>query len=240
MTLPDPEVQRVLANEFVLGWQNIEKAEHVGLSHGYRKDQTAVGTTNGAGGRNLQIVLMAPDSTVLHVLPGFWHPEDLVVELEFARALYRLWLDEGRTHAAKVAMFTAMHRAFLHRLSPATIARSDWQSFDAAAELERVGRGEVRDTVVADASGPPKMKPVCQLLHERMAQRPFQKLADFDMESYVDYGRAFYDNNEWLDKGRSFPGAAAANLKREREQAREAARREKEARAGKKAAGSGG
>ena len=40
------------------------------------------------------------------------------------------------------------------------------------------------------------------------------------MESFVDYGRAFYDNNAGLDKGREFPDAVHANQKRERAEAK--------------------
>ena len=47
------------------------------------------------------------------------------------------------------------------------------------------------------------------------------------MESFVDYGRAYYDNNAGFDKGRTFARAERMNRKREREQekARRAAER---------------
>ena len=96
MTLPDEEVLTFLDEHFVLGTKNIQKELHVGLSHGYSPKQTAVGTTNGAGGRNVQFLVMAPDETVLHVLPGFWHKEDLLAELrvrdltELSAALERI------------------------------------------------------------------------------------------------------------------------------------------------------
>ena len=61
MTLPNEEVMDLLAERFVLGARNIERERHVGLSHGYAATDTAVGTTNGAGGRNVQIVVLAAD-----------------------------------------------------------------------------------------------------------------------------------------------------------------------------------
>lgn len=221
MTLADPEVQSLLAGQFVLGFTNIEKASFVGLSHGYRCDQSAVGTTNGAGGRNVQIVVMAADRTVLHVLPGFWHPEDLRAELDFARTLFHLWLSDDHTHDEKLALFTAMHRARVRSMPAATIARSGWQDFDRWEELQRSHR-EQRDTLAFDDAGEvaldhdhqPAMKPICLLLHERMASQPFAKLGVFDMEHYVDYGRAFYDNNAGFDRGREFPAAAKSNERR--------------------------
>lgn len=230
MTLPDPEVLELLQSDFVVGWNNIEAEGFVGLSHGYRKDATAVGTTNGAGGRNVQIVVMAPDRTVLEVLPGFWHPDDLRRELRFCQTLYRLWTDQTRTLAQKRSMFAVMQRAFLSRLPLDTIARSDWQSFDRAEELMRLAHGDKRDTAVPvildvpkkNEAGAYELKPLCQLVHERMLRQPFSSFDDFDMRAFTDYGRVFYDNNAWLDKGKAFP--KAEKVAKAREDAQEKAR----------------
>jgi hypothetical protein len=228
VTLPNEDVMNLLSSRFHLVWRNIEKESHVGLSHGYKPNQTAVGTTNGAGGRNVQLVVLAADETVVHVMPGFWHAEDLLGELRLALDVHRLYRDEELTTEGKQAMFAALHRSFLRRMSPETIGRSGWQGFDVWVEAERAKRQPGRDTVVCDETGQtvagqggvPQLKPVSQVVHERMAARPFRKLADFDMESFVDYGRAFYDNNQGLDKGKSFPRAEQANQKREKEQAK--------------------
>ena len=232
MTLPNEEVMDLLRNRFVVGARNIEREKHVGLSHGYKPDQTAVGTTNGAGGRNVQIVVLAADETVLHVLPGFWHAEDLAAELRLALEIHSLHQDESVAPAQKLAMFAALHRSFLRRQSPGTTARSDWQPFDRQAELER-SRTAPRDTIVpasvatpapAMAAGSPTpvptLKPINQVVHERMMARPFRRLSAFDMDAFVDYGRAYYDNNAGLDKGRTFARAEQTNKRREREQAK--------------------
>ena len=228
MSLPNDEVLELLESEFVLGNRNIEKEEHVGMSHGYKKTQTAVGTTNGAGGRNVQIIVMATDSTVLHVLPGYWHADDLVAELKFALRLHELYRDERRSEAGKVAMFEAMHRSFVRRLSDATRGRSRWQHFDAHYEQRR-SKGEYRDTFARDRSGEPvegrrglQMKPVCDLVHDRMIARPFVAYDEFDMEDFVDYGRPYYDNNMGHERGKSFAKAIQANKKRERKNEEEA------------------
>lgn len=222
MTLPNEEVLDLLNDRFVLGVRNIERESHVGLSHGYKPTQTAVGTTNGAGGRNVQLIVMAADETVLHVLPGFWHAEDLLAELRLALEIHALHGNDALPKDRKVAMYRALHRSFVHRLTPESVARSSWQAFDTHAEVERARR-EARDTMVLDDKGLPllgQMKPVNQLVHERMTTRPFRKLAAFDMEAFVDYGRAFYDNNQGLDDGKPFARAEQANRKREREQAK--------------------
>ena len=206
----------MLADDFVVGTRNIEKDDHVGLSHGYACDQTAVGTTNGAGGRNVQILILAADETVVHALPGFWHAQDLLPELRLGLDLHRLHTDEAGTAAGKHAMFEALHRSHLRRFGQAAADRGAWQSFDAAHELERANR-ETRDTVVLVANGPRKLKSIPQLVHDRLLTRPFQKLDDFGLDSFVDYGRPFYDNNQGLDRGRNFPRAAHANEQRERD-----------------------
>ncbi|MGE3173844.1 MAG: hypothetical protein AB7O97_14565 [Planctomycetota bacterium] len=218
MTLANDEILKLLESEFVLGWTNIQKEEHVGMSHGYRCTQTAVGTTNGAGGRNVQLVVLAPDETVLHVMPGFWHPDDLAAELRFARRVHRLWLDPDLDRAQKERMFDRMHAVHERGLSSDTLARSQWQSFDRAYELGRY-RSEPRDAVVLDADGQPQVRPLCLLVHERMRARPFRKLDEFDMESFVDYGRPFYDNNMGLDDGRPFHAAERANKARQKAEA---------------------
>lgn len=222
MTLPDEAVLKELNRSFVLASRNIERDAHVGRSNGYRENQTAVATTNGAGGRNVQLVVLAADRTVMHVLPGYWHPEDLLGELRFGREVHRLYLDEKLDGAQKRSLFAAMHRAAAKRTSADTIARSDWQDFDRGQELMRA-QNEPRDTLAS----PNELKPVCQVVRERMAARPFRKLADFDMESFVDYGRPYYDNNMGLDKGKRFTRADHANEKREADRAKEEAERQK-------------
>lgn len=225
MTLPNESVIELLRDQFIVGWSNIQRECHVGLSHGYRKDQTAIGTTNGAGGRNVQLAVMAPDETVLHVMPGFWHPDDLVEELRFARRLHRLWLGE-HDRATKERMFAAMHRSFVAGFSTDTIARSGWQGFDGREELNRY-RSEPRDTVVLDAEGMPVLKPVCVLVHDRMLARPFLKYDEFDFARFVDYGRPFYDNNQSIDEGKEFPAAVRANRKRAKAEEKEQRARER-------------
>ena len=188
----------MLRNDFVVGWMNNEREEYCGTSRGYARTQTAVGTTNGAGGHNVQMFVLSPDLVVLHALPGFWHPEDLTAELRFAKVLDRLWRDGDRTLAQKRQMWEQLHRTELRRQSEATTARSDWQGFDRSTELARA-QTENRDTIVVGANGP-QVKPLNRLVHERLAARPFVKFEDFDIAEFVDYGKTHYDNNRGHDK----------------------------------------
>jgi hypothetical protein len=217
VTLPNPEVMAMLQERFIVGARNIEREEHVGLSQGYSCSQTAVGTTNGAGGRNVQILVLAADETVVHALPGFWHAEDLCNELRLGLELYRLYLDEDLTPAQKQAMAAVLHRAHLRLYGDEEARRGDWQGFDRQYELERANK-ETRDTVTGDTACTRALKTIPEIVHERLIARSFKRLADFGMETFVDYGRPYYDNNGGIDRGRTFPRAVAVNAKREHEQ----------------------
>ena len=71
------------------------------------------------------------------------------------------------------------------------------------------------------AGGRFRLKPLNVLVHERMARRPFVAWTDFDIESFVDYGRYFYDLNMFQDdKRKKFAGQTALKKKRERAERR--------------------
>ena len=198
MTLPQEPVFSLLKNHFVVGWHNIDDEDFVGSSHGYTCKESAVGTTDGAGPRNTQMFILAPDGVVLHCLPGFWHPDDLAFELKFGQVMNRLWQDD-RSKAGKKSMFAAMHRRAIRTMPAAMLARSAWQGFDANNERMRLERGQ-RDTFYYSQDGKPtRLKPICILLHERMLARPFVPFRKFDTETFIDYGRPYYDNNMRID-----------------------------------------
>lgn len=221
-----------MRDKFVLLRSDIERELHVGLSHGYRRDQTAFGTTNGSGGRNVQMVFLAADGTVLHALPGFWHPLDLLAELQLVHQLHELYGSEGHSAAQKLTMATTMHRGFLRGLSGLAIDRSRWQDADALAEQAR-GRVVPRDTFVLDAKGQPlrdkagiaALKPLVQVVHERSMVRAFVPFGEYDIEELVDYGTPQSDANAAHEKGRTFAGAVQKNQERERAAAKGSGRK---------------
>lgn len=217
----------MLQSDFVVGWQNIAKKDYVGDSRGYTCEQAAVGTTNGAGPRNTQIMVMSPGGVVLHALPGFWHPDDLATELEFSKTLHRLWSDPKRSKADKKRMASMMQLAALRTHSKAMFERSKWQGFDIQKEMEWQSNGVERDTFATDDQGNPTvaMKPLNVLVHERMAQRPFLTYWRFDVAEFADYGLDFYDNNRQVDPtGVQFgTGGYMASQKRQAERRQERA-----------------
>ncbi len=174
--------------------------------------------------------VLSPDLVVLHALPGFWHPEDLVDELQLAKRVARLWEDGNKNRETKEKMFRRMHRRHVYTSTTDTYARSTWQHFDAHTERNRAQR-ERRDTVLrnsdgtmAVANGQLRLKPLNVLVHERMAKRPFQKFDEFDIESFVDYGKLHYDNNRFEKSRKQFAGQKTL-MKKRRRAAKRAAKR---------------
>jgi len=220
-----------------VGWKNIITESYVGDSHGYSCEQTSVGTTNGAGGRNVQLFMIAPDGVVVHALAGFWHPDDLLSELQFAReTLLPLYLDPSLPPDVKEQEYANLHRLKVASHSQVTRLRSAWQGFDAKNEQKRFVELGERDTVllddagqpVLDKKGQPKLKTLDVLVHERMAARPFVPFERFDVLGFADYGRTYYDNNKKVDgAGETFmtpKRVAKAEKKAERKRKKEAQR----------------
>jgi hypothetical protein len=157
VTLPNDDVITFLDSRFILVHRNIQKDLHVGMSHGYTPSQSAVGTTNGAGPRNVQFLILAADETVLHALPGFWHAEDLIPELQLAFEINRLYLDEAKSESQKEQMYAMLHQAHMRRHGADANRRGQWQNFDRTYENSRVQR-EQRDTFRIDAAGQMTLK----------------------------------------------------------------------------------
>jgi hypothetical protein len=107
----------VLKNELVCGYRDISKESFAGFSGKHDVGGQAINTTNGAGPTNLQTFLMAPDGTVLHCLPGYWSPSDLVSEIEFAGRLYDVWSDQKLSSSQKNNLFSSMHLSHIKRAS---------------------------------------------------------------------------------------------------------------------------
>ncbi|MCB9890222.1 MAG: hypothetical protein H6832_06515 [Planctomycetes bacterium] len=213
MTLPESAVLDVLADDFVVGWEDIRDEDFCGVSSGYNKRQTAVGTTNGAGGRNVQIFVLSPDERVLLLLPGFWHPDDLLHELSFAKVLHRLWADDTKPLAEKVRLWRRLHAREPMTHSVAMRARSDWQSFDRSTELAKA-RTSYRDSITEGDNGETRLLAIDELVHQRMVHRPFVPYARFDIENFVDYGRRYYDLNRGHDRGKVFTEVRRREAKR--------------------------
>jgi hypothetical protein len=165
----------------------------------------AVRTSNGAGPHNIQLFMLASDGTVLNCLPGFWSAQDLPVEMKFAYELNQVWQDKTLSTSQKNEKFKTMQLAHIQQHPKGMVNRSHMQGFDAQYEAKHNfdKTDTIKDrTVVASylSSGqmipPNAFKTTDQIMHERLAMRPFQKYDNFDVASFCNYGLQKYDKHE--------------------------------------------
>lgn len=185
----DPIIER-LSKHFVCGWRNIHGVEEfAGRSHAHPPDSSAVHTTNGAGGRNIQMIVISPAGDVLHVLPGYWNPDALRHELDFSLELAAIAAKEIPA-SDKNDAFLLAHLNHAAKHDELLVRDSTLQAFDKHREEGRSDSDFRRQGGEGEAT-----RTVDQVMHERMARRPFLKIGEFDLESVVDYGTQFYDKH---------------------------------------------
>jgi hypothetical protein len=205
VTLSNDALLKVLKTKFVCGFKNIKGEPYAGKSGKHDPDSPAVVTTDGAGPHNVQIFLLSSDGTVLHCLPGFWAPADLLLEIQFAQGLNKIWKNPNYSQEKKNRLFREanMKHVLTHPLDMRQ--RSHLQSFDAKEERNKENSdfqfkpGDYRPPVLVAAKKMAKMsdlKSVDQVVHERMAHIPFVPYDEFDVEKFSDYGKMGYDKHE--------------------------------------------
>jgi len=207
VTLADEKVIETLNRDFVCGVWDITGAPYAGKSNAHSVHNPAVQTTCGAGPRNVQLAIANADGRVLMALPGYWHPTDLLREIEFAKSLDRVWADKSLSLAQKEAKFVEMQLAQAASVPADTLARSRMQGFDVKYSAEHriadVFAGPLPALENGKMAGKAAAKPVAQLMHERMASYPFVRLEEFDIDSFTNYGKPHYDKKD--DEGIPFP-----------------------------------
>ena len=142
---------------------------------------------------------------MLHCLPGYWAPQDLLVETRLALNLNNLWQTKRLAEDEKKRRFTQAQLAFLRQLPADMVARSHLQGFDAKHELAkpnsdfRYKAGDYHPPV--HMAKHDNLKTTDQVVHERMAQRPFLTYEEFDVENFSNYGKNRYDKKEETREG---------------------------------------
>jgi hypothetical protein len=194
-----------LKDYFVCGYRDITTQPYCGMSGRHEVSGKAVRTSNGAGPHNIQMFILNPDGTVLTCLPGFWNSQDLVTELKFAYQLNQVYTNPSLSRAQKEATFRQMQLAHINQHPRGMVARSQMQGFDAQYEAKNrlattdtiKNRGAVQAALSSNEMVPMSaFKTTDELMHERMASRPFVAYENFDVASYVDYGLQKYDKHE--------------------------------------------
>lgn len=206
MSLSQEPAFSALKENFVCGVHDISNEPYAGLSNRHEVSGNAVNTTNGAGPHNLQLFMLSADGTVLECLPGYWNPTDLVEEMKFASTLNGVWQDPHLSSTQKNQEFRQMQLAHIESHSPQMVRRSKMQGFDQKYEAEH--RLMTSDTIADRSMITPNMlekggrlppsafKTTDEIMHERMAVRPFLPIQRFDVASYVEYGKPKYDKHE--------------------------------------------
>lgn len=193
-----------LQQNFVCGTRDITGESYAGVSGRHEVNGKAIVTTNGAGPHNIQMFMLAADGTVLHVLPGYWAPADILPEMELAKKLNQVWMSNYSLNQ-KRQEFYRLQLAHASAHSSETRLRSEMQSFDKKYEAKH--NLHTSDTILN-----PALASVCLtkgmqapegafkttdvIMHERMALRPFVPYGQFDVVAFSNYGKPFYDKHE--------------------------------------------
>jgi hypothetical protein len=191
-----------LKSHFVCGYRNIMGEPYAGNSGTHSTRGNAIDTTNGAGGHNIQLFVMTPDGVVLHALAGYWNPQDLAAELQLALKINDLYNNKSLVPNERVARFKALEIEHIRSHSPETVARSELQGFDMQHEFNRRGGSDFvkdRSYVQGGHWGPDAhlaFRTTDEVMHKRMAERPFLTYGAFDVAKFCDYGASTYDKHE--------------------------------------------
>ena len=190
-----------MKQNYVVGFQNITGVSYAGKSGKHDATAPAVVTSNGAGPHNVQLFFLSPDGVVLHCLLGYWAPNDLLVEMRFVQNYqWKLW-NSSLSMDEKKKRFRQNNLLAVRTLPSDLVGRSHLQSFDAKHEMKK----PQSDFVFRPGDfHPPQpkgmksgnLKSTVQVIHERMAKRPFVPYDEFDIEAFSDYGRERYDKKE--------------------------------------------
>jgi hypothetical protein len=212
VTLSNDQVIQELNRNFVCGWTNIKgKTSYAGVSNTHLPSYPACEVTNCAGHHNVQMFFMTSDGRLLHCLPGYWNPRHFVKELELAVTLGKLYYRKDLSAAQRNSEYLDLH--LRHELEHTQEVReaSQHQGFDRQS-LEKRKDSDFQRTEGFVLG----LKTPDQVLHERLAERPFVPLDSFDVEAFIDMGIKQYKydygvpgkHENWPGKGK--PMAAAA------------------------------
>ncbi|MBZ0187094.1 MAG: hypothetical protein K8F91_12680, partial [Candidatus Obscuribacterales bacterium] len=116
-----------------------------------------------------------------------------------------VWTNPALSRGQKETMFRNLHLAHHNEHSQQMVKRSRMQGFDQKFEAKH--RLHTSDTILDSRSASQALvggqkipqsafKTTDQIMHDRMAARPFVAFNKFDTAAFVDYGRPKYDKNE--------------------------------------------
>ncbi len=188
VTFSDKKVSQILRRNFVCGWDNIsESKSYAGKSNSHMPSNSAVTVSNCSGHHNVQMFFMTPDAHIVNCLPGFWDVKSFLMEVQLASKLNKLY-KSTRSIVKRNDKFLDIHLEFAFFNHKSLSGKSQLQKFD---EMN-LNRREETDFQRMDGFVSSGFKTADQVVHERMAERPFLKYEEFDVPSFIDMGRKKY------------------------------------------------
>ncbi len=179
----------MLKTKFLCGWKDISGARYAGTSTRHQTGAPAQLVNTCSGHKNVQMFFMTSDGTLLHCVPGFWQPKNWLMEAKLALSLNKLYHNKRLSIVQRNDAFLKAHLSH-HRDAHTSGLRygSQLQGFDVSKERHNPNSDFNR------TSGPLKgsMKTVDQVVHERLAARPFMTFETFDIAAFVEFGNSDY------------------------------------------------
>lgn len=202
VTLSNDQVMKELNKHFVPAWENIKgKQSYAGSSNSHMPSNAAMEVSNCAGHHNVQMVFMTADGRVLHCLPGYWTPRHFLHEVALAVEIGKLYYKPGISAAERNSEYLDLH--LRHSLEHTQELRdaSCHQGFD-RQNLEKRQESDFhrKEGFVLGLKTPD------QVMHERLAERPFVPFEVFSVERFIDMGIKQYKYDYGLP-GKKHPGA---------------------------------
>lgn len=188
MTLSHQPVIDLLNKHFACAFKNIKgKTAYAGSSNSHMPTNPAIEVSNCAGHHNVQMFFMTSDGRVLHCLPGYWNPRHFTHEAELALELGKLFYKKELSAADRNAQYLDLH--LRHALEHPKELRdaSHLTGFD-KKDLEHRKESDFKrqEGFVGGLKTPD------QIIHERLAERPFLPFASIDVASFIDMGLKRY------------------------------------------------
>ncbi len=112
MTFSDDDVQKKLPEHFVLAWENTDGKKGSGDSYVTKPgEDLPYQPRMAAGFNNSQIIILAPDGTVLNVYPGYWNGSFFKKIIHANWLLFRqVWTNKDLPEKRKKKIYHSFYR----------------------------------------------------------------------------------------------------------------------------------
>ncbi len=186
MTLANPKVIQLLQKNFVCSWKNIQGSDYAGTSNKHLPDYAATEVEMCAGHNNVQMFFMTSDGRVVNCLPGYWTSEAFLSEAQLALDLNKNYLSESSI-AKRNEQFLDSHLNQVSKYDVTMLMKSQLTGFDQMVVAQQQGTDFKRQ-----AGNTKDLKSTVQIIHERMAERPYTPFGSFNIQSFVEMGQQSY------------------------------------------------